>query len=104
MPSFGEMSNMFESTRNIKRVDLCYRINERVKTKSNTPGTGNSAEKMISKKLSKYNQKLVNNDADEEEIILKKLQHEGLYKMMKVNAISRERNLFEVFITIQSIV
>ena len=45
MTSVGEMSKMFESTRKIKRVDLCCRINERVKTKSNTPGTDNSAEK-----------------------------------------------------------
>ena len=67
---------------------------ERVKSQSAISGTDDFTNKVTSKKLNEYNQKLVDNHEDEEEILLKNLQQERLYKMMKDNVISRERSLW----------
>ena len=45
--------------------------------------------------LHEYNQKLVENREDNSERLLKYLQHERLYKMMKDNKISRDRSLWK---------
>ena len=44
--------------------------------------------------LNEYNQKLVDNHEDNEEVLLKNLQQERLYQMMKANHISRDRPLW----------
>ena len=49
---------------------------------------------MTSNTLKEYNQHLVNNEENKKDILVKNLQHEQLYKMMKENKISRDRTLW----------
>ena len=50
---------------------------------------------MTLRKLNDYNKNIVDNNGDDADRLLKTLQHERLYKMMKSNEISRDRCLWK---------
>ena len=74
----------------VTSIDLCARRDGWVESQSEFIEEGEPAKKVTSAKLNKYNQKLVKNHKDDNKILLKYLQHERLYQMMKANNISQD--------------
>lgn len=79
----------------VKSIDLCSKVDDLIVSESKSVEINNSAKKVTSTALNEYNQRLVDNHEDDDELLLKNLQHERLYKMTKNNDISRERSLWQ---------
>ena len=78
----------------VKSLDLCCRLNGMIKGYTEESGSNALTGKVTSSTLKEYNQKLVDNEENNKDILVKNLQHERLYKMTKENKISRDRTLW----------
>ena len=67
----------------IKSIDLCSKVEDLITSRSSSLRLNNSTKKVTSTALNEYNDKLVDNHEDDNELLLKNLQHERLHKMMK---------------------
>ena len=65
-----------------------------IKGYSEESGSNVLTGKVTPSTLKEYNQKLVDNEENNKDILVKNLQHERLYKVMKENKISRDRTLW----------
>ena len=79
----------------VNSVDLCSKVTDWINEQSKDAGTNRSSGKVTSNTVKEYNQRLVDNHEDNNDILVKLLQHERLYEMMKTNKISRDRSLWD---------
>ena len=78
----------------VNSLDLCCRLNGMIEGYSKESGSNLLTGKVTSNTVKEYNQNLVDNEENNKDILVKNLQHERLYKMMKENKISRDRTLW----------
>ena len=78
----------------VNSLDLCCRLNGMIEAYSKESGSNLLTGKVTSNTLKEYNQNLVDNKENNKDILVKNLQHERLYKMMKENKISRDQTLW----------
>ena len=78
----------------IKSVDLCCMLDDMLLSRAENNRGNSSTSKVTSAVLHEYNKMLVENHQEDRDLLLKYLQQERLYKMMKAGDISNDRALW----------